>query len=344
LQDGDVVEIDAGEYADDPTTWRRNNVTLRGVGGRAWMKSTQTIPFVSGSDTQNGMGIWVTRGNNIAVENIEFSGARVPDENGAGIRDVGNNLSVCGSYFHDNEDGLLGGGGTVLIEHSEFNHNGRGDGQTHNVYIDASERLIFRYNYSHHAHIGHNLKSRAAQNEVLYNRIMDEADGDSSYAVDIPNGGLTYLIGNLLQQGPDTDNSTLVAYGAEGLSGGRTHELYVINNTLVNDRGSGTFLGIASGTSSATITNNLFVDSGTQKSGPGTLSHNVSSSGADLVDRAGYDYRLKVTSAARDAGVDPGTSPEGFSLRPQYQYAHPAGRTARPQDALIDAGAYEYAP
>jgi len=32
---------------------------------------------------------------------------------------------------------------------------------------------------------------------VLYNRIMDEADGNSSYAVDIPNGGRAYLIGNL---------------------------------------------------------------------------------------------------------------------------------------------------
>ena len=31
--DGDIIEIDAGIYLNDVTVWRRNNLTLRGVGG-----------------------------------------------------------------------------------------------------------------------------------------------------------------------------------------------------------------------------------------------------------------------------------------------------------------------
>ena len=344
LQDGDVVEVDAGEYPDDIVVWRRKNLTLRGVGGRAHMKATRLIPYTAGSDRENGMGIWVTKASKISVENIEFSGAKVPDANGAGIRAEGPDLTVCGSYFHDNENGILGGSGTVWIEHSEFNHNGLGEyGRTHNLYIGDAQRLVFQYNYSHHAHIGHNLKSRAAENHILYNRLMDESDGDSSYIIDTPNGGLTYIIGNLLQQGPAADNSTMVAYGAEGLSAGRTHKLYVVNNTLVNDRGAGTFLSIASGTVEAKIVNNLFVDNGTQVSGPGVLTNNLMSDGTDLEDRQGYDYHLLATSTARNAGSDPGIG-EGLSLNPEYQYVHPMQREVRHQDATLDIGAFEFAP
>jgi len=34
-------------------------------------------------------------------------------------------------------------------------------------------------------------KSRAYENVILYNRIMDEPDGTSSYNIDLPNGSLS---------------------------------------------------------------------------------------------------------------------------------------------------------
>lgn len=343
-QAGDVIEIDAGTYLDDVVVWRQNNLTLRGVGGRAHMKSTKIIPY-DGSDAGNGMAIWVTRGSNMVVENMEFSGATVPDENGAGIRAEGNGLTVCGSYFHDNQDGILGGAGVVLIEYSEFQHNGiNGDGFTHNLYMDSAvSRLIFRHNYSHRAHIGHELKSRAVENHILYNRLMNE-DGDGSYTIDVPNGGLTYIIGNLIQQGPNTDNSTMVNYGAEGLSAGRTHQLYLINNTLVNDRSGGTFVVAASGTTQVQVTNNLFVGAGTDVSGPSvTKTANLAGSSADVTNRAGYDYHLTSASPAINLGADPGLV-NGFDLRPVYQYVDKANRSVRPSSGNYDIGAYEYTP
>jgi len=342
--DGDVIEIDNGDYLDDVVVWRNNNLVLRGIGGRAHMKATQIIPYTSGNDRENGMGIWVTRGSNITVENIEFSGARVPDENGAGIRVIGPDLTVCNAYFHDNENGILGGAGTLTIEYSEFNHNGLGDyGRTHNIYVDGGNKLIFRHNYSHHAYIGHNLKSRASENYVLYNRIMDEVDGQSSYAIDIPNGGLSYIIGNLIQQGTQTDNYSVVAYGAEGLLAGRTHNLYVANNTIVNDYGSGRFLDIDTGTASAKIINNIFTGGGNIKRGPGDLLTNLETSDAGLVNIDGFDYRLLASSAARDAGSNPGFG-DGMDLTPAYQYVHNSMRETRDKDSDIDIGAYEYQP
>jgi hypothetical protein len=343
-QDGDVIEIDAGEYLDDIVVWRRNRLTLRGVGGgRAYMHATQTIPF-DGTDAGNGKGIWVTAGRGITVENVEFSGAKVPDENGAGIRGDGPDLTVCNGYFHDNENGILGGGGNVLIEYSEFANNGFGDGFTHNMYISSgTNRFTLRYSYTHHAKIGHTVKTRARENYILYNRIMDEATGTSSYNIDVPDAGLTYIIGNLIQQGPDTDNSTLVAYGAESASNG-TQELYVVNNTFVNDLHSGAFLSVRSGTT-ARIVNNIFSGGGTVLSGPGTLTTNLVSNSPGLADSANYDYELTAAATgAIDQGSDPGTSPAGFDLTPTSEYVHPYNRRDRPVVGPLDIGAYEYVP
>ena len=340
---GDVIEIDAGVYQNDVVVWRQNRLTLRGVGGRAHVQGTQVIPYMPGVDTQNGMGIWVTNGSGIVVENIEFSGARVTDKNGAGIRANGNGLTVCNGYFHDNENGILGGAGEVLIEYSEFNQNGFGDGYTHNLYIDgAVTRFVFRHNYTHRARIGHELKSRAVENHILYNRLMNE-DGNASYTIDIPNGGLTYIVGNLVQQGPNTDNSTVINYGSEGLLAGRTHKLYLINNTLVNDRSGGIFINAASGTSAIQLTNNLFVGTGTDVSGPSaaiTKTTNRLGSSADLVNQPGYDYHLTGASPAINQGSDPGLA-NGFDLRPKYHYADTAKRTTRPGNGNYDIGAYE---
>ena len=347
VQPGDLVEVDAGTYVDDVVVWRTNRVTLRGVGGgRAHVQGTQVITFVSGDDQRNGKGLMVMRGADVRVENFEFSGARVTDLNGAGIRVEGQNLTVCNGYCHDNQDGMLAEAlGTLTVEYTVFERNGAGDpGFNHNIYVTGGNRLVFRHNYSRDSNIGHTLKTRAAENFILYNRLMSEASGRTSYEIDVPDGGLTYVVGNLLQQGPNGDNSTILAYGAEGLSAGRTNELYLVNNTIVNDRGSGTFVSVNSGAAVFRSVNNLFVGNGTVYSGRAVdATTDLRGTSTDLVDSASYDYRLRATSAARDAGTAPGAA-RGVDLTPVYQYVHPGRRAARPTDARIDIGAYEYAP
>jgi len=182
-KDGDVVVIDAGVYPGDVAIWPQNRLTLRGVGGRAHLDAR--------GKAAEGKAIWVLKGNNVTVEAIEFSGARVPDLNGAGIRFEGANLTIRNSHFHDNEMGILTGAnplGDILIEGSEFDNNTvdyRRYGRLgHNIYIGNVRRFTLRNSYIHDASIGHNVKSRAQENYILYNRIMDERNA-SSYLVDL---------------------------------------------------------------------------------------------------------------------------------------------------------------
>lgn len=333
-QDGDVIEIDAGLYAGDAAVWRADNLTIRGVGGLAHLRADGVHA--------EGKGIWVIKGDNTTVENIEFSGATVPDENGAGIRQEGAGLTVRGCYFHDNENGILAGdnlNSDILIEHSHFANNGFGDGFTHNMYINHVRTFTLRYSYTHHAKIGHNVKTRAHVNYVLYNRIMDESTGTSSYGVDFSNGGTSYLIGNLIHQGTNTDNSSMVSYAREGASN-PSNDLYVLHNTMVNDRSIGIFLNIQSRVPAAVVRNNIFVGNGSIQ-GPNDPSGNCEVADPMLADPSGYDYRLQAGSPCIDTGVAPGTG-GSFDLTPTHHYVHTAMAVPRQSVDTIDPGAYEY--
>ena len=336
-QDGDVIEIDAaGNYDGDVCPITKNNLTIRGVNGRARIDAAGQYAW--------GKGIWVVVGDGIAIENIEFSGARVPDRNGAGIRLDSGNLTVRNCVFHDNENGILGGFyGKVLIEHSEFYDNGYGDGYSHNIYLNAIEEFTLRYSASRRSKVGHLVKSRAAKNYILYNRLTQET-GTGSYEIDLPNGGLAYVIGNTIQQGETTQNRGMLAYGNEGLTSRAPSQLYVVNNTFVSTRSAGaTFVQIAASvTAPAVIRNNIFSGSGILSTQSGALlAGNVTSGEMGFLNPAAFDYRISNLSAALNTGVEPGEG-NGYSLRPAMQYRHPLCAVERYDVGPIDAGAFEY--
>jgi hypothetical protein len=335
-RDGDIVEIEAGTYDGDTAVWRQSGLTIRGVGGRAHLRA-------NGAHAEE-KGIWVIKGSNTTIESIEFSGASVRHRNGAGIRLEGPGLIVRDCYFHDNENGILTGANAksdILIERSEFARNGFGDGYSHNLYIGTVRSFTLRYSYVHRAVVGHNVKSRALRNEITYNRIMDENDGRSSYAIDLPNGGLSYVIGNAIQQGPATENDAVVAYGAEGLKNPIT-ELYFASNTVVNDLpAGGRFVYIAGNASVVLIVNNVFSGPGEVLSGSGDLLNNVLATRSDLVDAANFDYRLRAGATAIGRGVDSDRA-NGVDLRPTAEYAHKAKTRMRSTGGTFDLGAFEY--
>jgi hypothetical protein len=337
----DTILIDAaGDYDGDVCAWSTNGLTLRGINGRPHIDA-------AGNDAQ-GKAIWVISGNDTTIENIELSGCRVPDANGAGIRQQGANLTVRSLYFHDNENGILAGentASTITIEYSEFARNGAGDGYSHNLYIGHVAQLVFRHNWSHDAVVGHLLKSRAARNDILYNRLTGEAGGNESYEINLPNGGLSFVIGNLVEQPSTSPNGAMLDYLSEGLGPNTDDRLFVVNNTFVNDRDNGTFLQIgATATTPAVARNNIFHGSGMPSSQASTvLDHNYTGSSALFVDAAHYDYRLLPTAiAVIDAGVASGSG-GGQSLAPTSVYVHPRAGAARPMVGTIDIGAYEWA-
>jgi hypothetical protein len=345
-QDGDIIEIAGGNtYSGDVCGIYRNNLTIRGVNGR---------PKIDAAGRNSmGKGTWVVIGNNVTVENVEMVGARVTDRNGAALRLEGTKFTLRQSFLHDNENGILANANTasdILVESSEFGHNGYGDGYTHNLYIGNVKSLTFRYNFSHDANIGHNLKSRAITNTIAYNRFSSLAAGQTgstaagspSYEVDLPNAGTAYVIGNVIEQPASNSNPTLLAYGEEGATNAG-QDLYVVNNTFLNDYGSGgTFVYVGSGvTTPVLLQNNIFAGVGSMTNQTSaTLRTNYSAAVPAFVNRATYD--LHPTSALMvDAGSVPGLSASGLSLVPGAQYKHVASGETRTASGNYDIGAYE---
>jgi len=335
VEDGDIIEIDAGIYSNDVAVWRKNNLTIRGTGGRAHIRTT--------SKHAEGKGIWVIKGNITLIENIEFSGAKVPDNNGAGIRLEGANLTIRKCYFHDNQNGILAGNNhnsDITIEYTEFKHNGSGDGYTHNLYIGEIRNFTIQYSYSHDAVIGHQIKSRALNNFILYNRLMDKKNGTSSYIIDLPNGGNAFIIGNIIQQGKQTDNSTLVSYGMERPLH-KENTLFIINNTFVNERHAGVFIRTAKDVRTVKIVNNLFINKGTLHVGEGELINNLKTRHPKFIDKSNYDYHLQAGSPAINKGIK--IAPHnGFELMPTHQYKHNSNVQNRIKKDTIDLGAFEF--
>ncbi|MBP6391575.1 MAG: hypothetical protein KA175_16175 [Flavobacteriales bacterium] len=338
---GDTVDIVAGVYPSDVAAWTADDLLLRGVGGLAHLES-------------NGLAwgqkaIWVIQGDRTTVEWIEFSECSVPDQNGAGIRQEGLDLTVRHCYFHDNENGILAGEvhpSTILVEHSEFAYNGFGDGFSHNLYIGNVDSLIFRFNYSHHANVGQELKSRAHVNMIEYNRLSNEAGGTASREIDMPNGGQAYLIGNVIQQGPAGQNSNMVGFGVEGLNNPGPHRLYAVNNTLVNEKTVGTFFEMPTSVLFKAY-NNVLAGGGsfmnTWPFGPDTAANvrNTSIPALGFADAANYDYHIAQGSPANNAGIPAGVAISGYPLVAWYEYVHPMDSVIRCQHALLAAGAYE---
>jgi len=346
---GDVIEI-AGNatYTGDVCAIKASNLTIRGVNGRPKIDAAGRNAL--------GKGTWVVSGNNVVVENVEMYGAKVPDQNGAALRLEGTNFTLRRSFLHDNENGILTGANlnsTIVIEYSEFGHNGYGTGYTHNLYIGNVGKLTFRYNYSHDANVGHNLKSRARVNMIAYNRfsslaageIGSTAAGKPSYEIDLPNAGTSYIIGNVIQQPASNNNPTLVAYGLESASN-PGHNLYVVNNTFLNDNSSsGTFVRVGSAvTKGALLQNNIFGGTGTLTNQTSAVEKtNYRALAPGFVNRAAWDLRPTAAGLVANAGSTPGSSTSGVSLKPTVVYTHVASGTTRVMVKTIDIGAYESA-
>lgn len=352
VQNGDTILIDASIYVNDPQVkWSKNNLLIKGVGGRPVLQAGSIIA----NDAVNGKGIFVISGANVTVENIEFANAAVIDHNGAGIRQEGANLLVRLCKFSGNEMGILCGNIAnckTVVEYTEFVNGGStlNPGYQHNIYINHIDTFIFRYNYSHEAIAeGHELKSRANNNFILYNRIANEQSVDSR-SIDLPNGGTTVLLGNIIEQGPNSANSNLLGFGLEGLSNPGPHNLWICNNTFVNKKTTGSFIQVATGTDTLFVKNNILAGAKTGgliigaptvlDSSNNVINNQVGAIG--FVDATHYDYHLTAGSPSVDAGVSVPAVIRGYALQAQQMYVDTCMVTTRNTYNQVDIGAFEY--
>jgi len=262
---GDTIHIAPGDYT-DCAVFRANGLTIDATGDGA------TI----GDQSCAEKGIFVIDGNDITVRNITFQHAAVPDENGAGIRAEGRNLTVERCKFIDNENGILANsarGSTIRIMDSDFRGNGKCDGAcAHGIYVGAIDRLEIAHSHFINQHVGHHVKSRARVNVLIDNDVADGPDGNSSYLIDIPNGGDVLIQGNRLQKGKMAENTgTAIPIGEEGVKN-PTQELVIRDNTFVSDLPNETVFVRNQTTAPAMLSGNRLQGRITPLLGPGSVS------------------------------------------------------------------------
>jgi hypothetical protein len=373
VQDGDTIYIDGGIYANDATKWVNKNLKFIGLG----TGSNRTIMQYTG-DIPNGKGIFVfeTPGtcDNAYVENIVFDGAQVSDANGAngaGIRYQANNLTVMNCKFMNCQNGILEGNGSVttsnvVIHNSEFYNNGyqvqndpNYSGYEHNIYISASADTLDVQNcYFHHPRgQANSLKTRAQRSFILYNLIDEEAGGYGSWEIDIAQGGLNVIMGNIIIQGAAGANHGIIGYDA---AINALEDFYFVNNTVINQYvGNIKYFNTvpATGITTYKIYNNIFASvtgaNNTMFTGniPSVLdsSNNINATNyltLGFTNPAIDDYSLTTASTlAIDNGTNAGNTNTGFSLTPvnMYQSFTTALLPRTITGAAIDIGAYEYA-
>ncbi len=397
---GDTITIDYNngipyQEPPDPThgnrsdcVWFTNNLTIVGINGR---------PILDAAGETIQKGIFNPYGADNVISNLELRNSSTPSgqgDNGAAIRvdsgstasPAGGNITVQFCYIHDNEDGILtanvgpGTGGAYLsanpyitLLNDEFYHNGiNGSGLTHNMYIgyDAGNTEVFNleYSWSHDDFIGHTVKSRAPINNVLYNLITDQ-QGATSYLLDFPLGGSTYIVGNSLYKTAKTNSGANGGFMLWRDVGDNTstdpeyglplEDLHFVNNTVVLDPSNNTPAYVVVScqasdastcpapsngpvlTVNAVVENNIFVGPTSEVVNQTTAvaSHNLveSNTPANLaalfVDWAHYNFHLVSGAPAIGAGLYPPTDNTGAAdpkALAAYEYVQPMSEVVRP--------------
>lgn len=344
--DGDEIVLLPGTYKGVTAVIERKKLVIRGEG-----RTRPVIQF--DGKLASGRALFIVKGGDIRLENLEFRGARAADGDGAGVRFEGGRLEVVRCAFYDNEHGLVTGNARdaeLSVRESEFAHAPREvGGLNHLLYVGAIARFELTGSRLFNGFEGHLVKARARETQILYNMIRDGSSGEASYEIDLPSGGRATLIGNVVGQSPGSQNPVLISYGSEGKLWDE-NSLVLSHNTLISEGWRpGWFLRVhrdrVPGMGEALALNNLVVGSGVFELGalgagvrfignrPATLGML-----ADVVTGA---FELPPDSFWRGLVPDPRRA-AGRDLAPKAEFEWPAALRPIPADRVRWApGAYQ---
>ncbi len=317
----------------------------------------------SGTYSSAASSIYVEKGENIIVRNCiihdSANGFFVASSNELASR----NILVEGNYIYDN--GIVG---------SAFQHN------NYTAAIGITFQYN-RFGAPKTGALGNNLKDRSAGLIVRYNwiesgnRQLDLVDGEDSLLIrSDANYHQTFVYGNVLIEPEGAGNSQITHYGGD--SGNtpdyRKGTLYFYNNTVVSTRtGNTTLFKLDTNEETCDARNNIFYVSASganlallDDAGVLSISHNwlkpnsrtsfstfggtlnnngtsIQTAAPGFANEAAQDFHLISTSPNINAGtaLNPATLPANNVVR-QY-VAHQSGQ-ARPVNAALDIGAYEF--
>ncbi len=336
--DGDVIELLPGRYPAEPMLLSGKRLTLRGGGERPVLAARGPLPSPA---------IWTVRDADVTLENIEFSGARSREANGAGLRLESGRLTVRRCAFFDNEVGIVTGNDAkseLAIEDSEFGRTPpEVGGLYHQLYAGRIASVSVSGSRFHRGFEGHLIKSRARVNRIAYNLIYD-GDGGASYEIDLPNGGDALVIGNIIGQGRDTQNPVVISYGSEGRVWDR-NRLLLSHNTLISDYPWAWFLRawidkLVPGAHVRAV-NNLTVGVGVFTLGSsGRFDGNWPALASTLVDPSTLAFELRSDSFLRGRVEDPRTL-AGDEALPTAEFQLPVGTRPLTPPARWSPGALQ---
>ncbi len=341
-QDGDTIELMSGEYHATLLIDQRR-LTLRGVGSKPALIKGQGKMAIQGA-------LFTVRGGEVTLENIEFRGARNADGSGAGVRQEGGHLRVRDCQFFDNEHGLIAANdpsAELTIERSVFGLAPHVvGGLYHLLNVGRIGKLTVTGTRFQQGFEGQLIKSRARETFIGYNFIHDGLRGGASYEIELADGGVATVIGNVIAQGSERQNPVLVAYGTEGRAWER-NRLYLVHNTMINYGWlPAWFLRVFKGRIGDDLEvygiNNLIVGPGIFWLGAtGHFDGNRQATLGMLRDAATYAFELPPDSIWRGSGADP-THIDGQDLSPKAEYEWPVGtRALQPGRTTWSPGAYQ---
>jgi hypothetical protein len=314
--------------------------------------------FKSGkSYADNAAAIYVEKGSHITVRNC------VMEDNGNGlfVASATRDMVIEGNHIFGN--GNMGS----IYEHNTYN-------EAHNILYQFN-----RFGPLCNGCGGNNLKDRSSGTVIRYNwiesgnRQLDLVDAEgSAEIVNDPAYLQTFVYGNVLIEPDNAGNSQIVHFGGDsGKTAIYRGTLYFWNNTVVSTRAENTtLLRLSSNGQTAEVRNNIiYVTAGGNRlalsNSAGTLrygwnlfkpgfvaSHsgltgvvtdlggNVTAASPGFVDEAGQEFHPLAASPGRNAA---GPLPAALSAYPlDREYLKHQGWQARPVDALLDIGAFEY--
>ena len=323
--DGDLIAVMEGDHDAAVGVITQKKLTLRGIGRRPVLRA--------GGHTADGRAMLVVRDGDVTLENLELRGARAATGNGAGVRLEKGRLRIERCALLDHEIGLSTANDAdteLAIVDSEFGEAPRSaGGLPHLLHVGRIARLSITGSRFHQGWEGHLIKSRARVNDIRYNLIFDGWQGAASYEIDLPNGGLTWLVGNIIGQGPGAANRALVAYGNDGQAWPGS-ALYMSHNTLLSGgawpaRYVRIFEDRLPPATPLFLVNNVAAGIGFLETWmPGTLQGNVRTLGRWLRAPAMLDFALPDGSPLRAQAVD-AAQVNGQDLRPTAEFALPIG-------------------
>lgn len=225
-KDGDTIAVDAGIYKDNFAT-SVHKVIIEGVGGMAVF----TADRISDNDRAT-----IDAHDDLTLQNVEISGTRAYDGNGAAVRMESGHLTIVNSDLHNNDTSILAGGSsnTVSVYDSEIYQNGNGDKSTPQIDVGDVSSFTLVNSYIHGANVSHEVDDQAYFSRILNNRIIDGVGSDASFGINLGHGGDAIIASNVVEKGPDAANGVLMHIGGEGPTYENSN-VRIVGNTLISD-------------------------------------------------------------------------------------------------------------